>query len=112
MREGLVLSLNRPGGNATGLTFFAVLLAAKRLSLLHDLLPTVKTFALLINSANPIVSKSYLQDTQAAARSLGLQIIVVPASSEHEIDNGFRTMVEQRIRDRQLDRRTSAENSG
>jgi putative ABC transport system substrate-binding protein len=97
VREGLVLSLNRPGGNVTGLTFFAVLLAAKRLSLFNDLLPTVKTFALLINSANPIVSKSYLQDTQAAARSLGLQIIVVPASSEHDIDNGFRTIVEQRI---------------
>ena len=70
---------------------------AKRLGLLHDVLPAAKTIGLLINPTNHIVSENYLKDTQTAARTLGLQIIVVPASSEHEIDNGFRTMAEQRI---------------
>ena len=97
IREGLVPALNRPGGNVTGVTFFVALLGAKRLGLLHDVLPAAKTIGLLINPTNHIVSENYLKDTQTAARTLGLQIIVVPASSEHEIDNGFRTMPEQRI---------------
>jgi putative ABC transport system substrate-binding protein len=97
IREGLVPALNRPGGNVTGVTFFVALLGAKRLSLLHDVLPAAKTIALLINPTNHVVSENYLKDTQTAARTLGLQIIVVPASSEHEIDNGFHTMAEQRI---------------
>jgi putative ABC transport system substrate-binding protein len=97
IREGLVPALNRPGGNVTGVTFFVALLGAKRLGLLHDVLPAAKTIGLLINPTNHIVSENYLKDTQTAARTLGLQIIVVPASSEHEIDNGFRTMAEQRI---------------
>jgi putative ABC transport system substrate-binding protein len=97
IREGLVPALNRPGGNVTGVTFFVALLGEKRLSLLHDVLPAAKTIALLINPTNHVVSENYLKDTQTAARTLGLQIIVVPASSEHEIDNGFHTMAEQRI---------------
>jgi putative ABC transport system substrate-binding protein len=97
IREGLVPAFNRPGGNVTGVTFFVALLGAKRLGLLHDVLPAAKTIALLINPTNHVVSENYLKDTQTAARTLGLQIIVVPASSEHEIDNGFRTMGEQRI---------------
>jgi putative ABC transport system substrate-binding protein len=97
IRDGLVPALNRPGGNVTGVTFFSALLGAKRLGLLHDLLPAASTLALLINPANRMVSESYLKDVQSAARPLGLRIIVVPASSEQEIEVGFRTMVEQRI---------------
>jgi ABC-type uncharacterized transport system substrate-binding protein len=95
IRDGLVPALNRPGGNVTGVTFFSALLGAKRLGLLHDLLPAASTLALLINPANRMVSESYLKDVQSAARPLGLRIIVVPASSEQEIEVGFRTMVEQ-----------------
>jgi putative tryptophan/tyrosine transport system substrate-binding protein len=97
VRDGLVPALNRPNENVTGVTFFAVLLAAKRLGLLHDLLPTVRSFALLNNPTNRIVSENYLKDTLEAARKFGLEIVNVPASSEREIDNGFRTMVEHRI---------------
>jgi putative tryptophan/tyrosine transport system substrate-binding protein len=97
VRDGLVPNLSRPGGNVTGITFFSALLGAKRLGLLHDLLPAANTFALLINPSNRMVSESYVKDIQMAARPLGLQIIIVPASSENEIALGFHTMAEQRV---------------
>ena len=97
VRSGLVPSLNRPGGNVTGVAIFNVLTGAKRLGLLHDLLPAARTFAVLMNPANPLVSEPYLKDVQTAARTLGLQIVVLPASTDREIDNGFATLVDQRI---------------
>jgi putative ABC transport system substrate-binding protein len=97
IRDGLVTALNRPGGNVTGMAFSAVLLGAKRLGLLHDLLPAATTFALFFNPTNRLASESYLEATQTAAHSLGLQLVVLPASSEREISNGFTKMVEQRI---------------
>src|SRR5258708_18534246 len=75
IRDGLVPALNRPGGNVTGVTFFSALLGAKRLGLLHDLLPAASTLSLLINPANRMVSESYLKDVQSAALPLRLRII-------------------------------------
>ncbi len=95
--DGLVPALNRPGGNVTGISYFATVLGSKRLDLLHDLIPKAINFALLYNPTNRMVSEDYLEETQTAAHALRLQIVVVPASSEPEIDNAFRILVEQRI---------------
>jgi putative ABC transport system substrate-binding protein len=96
VKMGLVSSLNRPGGNATGITFFSALVGAKRLGLLRELVPTASVFALLLNPTNPnagIVSK----DLQTAAQTLGLQIRLLNASTEHEIDSAFATLLQQPV---------------
>ena len=96
VKQGLVASINRPGGNATGVAFFSALVGAKRLGLLRELVPAASVFALLVNTANPnagIVSK----DLQAAARTLDLQIRVLHASTEREIDGAFAALVQQRV---------------
>ena len=97
VRERLVSALNRPGANVTGVTYFGVLLGAKRLSLLHDLLPRATRFALLINPSNRVATENYVEGTEEAANKLGLQIVIVSASSEREIDERFATIAEQRI---------------
>jgi putative ABC transport system substrate-binding protein len=97
IQSGLVRSFNKPGGNVTGISIFNVLIGAKRLGLLHDLLPAVSTFGVLVNPTNPLVSEPFLKSMQSAASALGLQIVVLPASNDHEIDNSFVKMVEQRI---------------
>ena len=88
VKDGLVASLNRPGGNVTGATFFGNLLAAKRTELLHQLVADVKVFAVLLNpkNANVELEKS---DTQQAVRALGLHLVLVQASTEDEIDKSF-----------------------
>jgi putative tryptophan/tyrosine transport system substrate-binding protein len=96
VKMGLVSSLNRPGGNATGVTFFSALVGAKRLGLLRELVPTANVFALLLNPTNPnagIVSK----DLQTAAHSLGLQMRVLNARTEQEIDSAFATLAQQPV---------------
>ena len=93
---GLVASLNRPGGNLTGITTLTSVVAQKKLELLHDLLPTATVIALLINPANPILAETNRRDLQAAARTLGLQIHVLRASSEREFEPAFATLVQQR----------------
>ena len=93
---GLVASFNRPGGNVTGIAYLTVLVGAKRMGLLHELVPAASTFALLVNPTNPVVAENLSRDVQAAARSLGRQILVLTASTEHEIDRGFATLVQQR----------------
>jgi putative ABC transport system substrate-binding protein len=95
VKDGLVASINRPGGNITGVTFFANLLSAKRLGLLHELLPKAAIIAVLSNPSNPN-AESDLNDTQVAARALGLQLLVLRASTEREIDLAFANLVEQR----------------
>ena len=97
VRDGLVTNFNRPGANVTGIAITNVLLGAKRVGLLRDLVPAAKTVALLINLTNRLVSENYIDATQTAARSAGLTLVILPASSEHEIDNCFGTMVAQRI---------------
>jgi putative ABC transport system substrate-binding protein len=93
---GLVASLNRPGGNVTGVTVFAAELGPKRLELLHELLPTAKKIALLVNPKVPVVLQDDIQGAQMAARRLGLEIIVVEGGSENEIARAFATAAQER----------------
>jgi putative ABC transport system substrate-binding protein len=96
VRLGLVASLARPGGNVTGATFLVNTLSAKRLELLHDLLPSAKVMGLLVNPKNP-AAPSETSDVQAAARTLGVQLVAQNASNEQEIDAAFAMFVEQRV---------------
>jgi putative tryptophan/tyrosine transport system substrate-binding protein len=96
VREGLVDSLNRPGGNATGVTIFGPAAVTKRLQLLHDLVPKDAVTAFLMNPNNPNGSIE-MGAVQTAATSLGRQIFVLNASSESELDVAFARMVQQRI---------------
>jgi putative tryptophan/tyrosine transport system substrate-binding protein len=93
---GLVPSLSRPGGNVTGVFTLNVELAAKRVELLHELVPTATIIAGLINPTNPVVAEPEMRDLQAAARTLGLTLHVLHASSEQEIDTAFMTLVQLR----------------
>jgi putative ABC transport system substrate-binding protein len=95
IKTGIVSSLNRPSGNITGATFFANELAAKRIGLLHQLLPQAILIAVLMNQDFPDAADQ-LKDIQDAARALGLRTFVVNASTEHEIDGGFAALVRQR----------------
>jgi putative tryptophan/tyrosine transport system substrate-binding protein len=92
---GLVASLNRPGGNVTGIAVLTAELAAKRLELLHELLRTATVVALLVNPTTPLTEPE-TRGVRDAARSLGLQLHVVNASTESEIDAAFRTLTELR----------------
>ena len=93
---GLVASLSRPGSNVTGVTTLNVELAAKRLELLHELVPTATIIAALVNPTNPVIAETETRDLQAAARTLGLTLHVLHASSEQEIDTAFMTLVQLR----------------
>jgi putative ABC transport system substrate-binding protein len=89
VRLGLVASLARPGGNLTGINFFSSELAAKRLDLLHDLLPRAVRVAVLVNPADAANTASTLRDVEAAARAIGLQVQVLNASTGREINAAF-----------------------
>jgi len=93
VRLGLVASLARPGGNATGINFFNNELIARRLGLLHELVPKAVHIAALINPANTPIADAALQDIQEAARVIGLQIQVLKASTNREIEAAFATLV-------------------
>ena len=93
---GLVASLNRPGGNVTGVTSLAMEMAPKRLELLHELLPSVTTMALLVNPAVPALAGPVSRLSQAAAQSLGLQLHVVYASSDRDFDAVFEKLTQLR----------------
>jgi putative ABC transport system substrate-binding protein len=92
---GLVGSLNRPGGNVTGLAVLTVELEAKKLELLHELLPAASAIALLVNPTN-VLTKSETKDVQDAARSLGLHLHILNASTESQIDAAFGALIELR----------------
>jgi ABC-type uncharacterized transport system substrate-binding protein len=94
---GLIASLNRPGGNLTGVSILNAELGPKRLELLRELLPTATTVALLINPNNPS-AETVSRELQAVARTIGLKIHVLHASTEAEIDAAFATLVELRAR--------------
>ena len=94
VKLGLVASLARPGGNLTGINFFASELEAKRLQLLHELVPKAARIAVLVNP-NP-ATESAQRDIPDAARALGLQIQVLKASSKSEIEAAFATLVRDR----------------
>jgi putative tryptophan/tyrosine transport system substrate-binding protein len=95
VRLGLVTSLNRPGGNVTGVTQLNVEVAPKRLELLRQLVPTTSVMALLVNSANPN-AETNTKDLQAAARTLGLELHVLNASTERDFDAVFAKLVQLR----------------
>jgi putative tryptophan/tyrosine transport system substrate-binding protein len=92
VRLGLVASLARPGGNATGINFFSNEVVGKRLRLLHDLTPKAIRIAVLVNPANASSAEAAVRDVQKAAPSLGLQIQVLNASTIGEIDAAFATL--------------------
>ena len=93
---GLVASLNRPGGNLTGVTNSGVEVAAKQVELLHELVPTATSIALLVNPSNPALTERLLRDTQATAAKLGLQLDVVKAGAEGDFDAVFATLTQLR----------------
>ena len=92
---GFVPSLGRPGGNLTGITFFGVELVAKRLELLHEVLPGATRIALLVNPNNPGLMKDNIRQTEAAVSRLGLEMVVVKAGSENEIESAVVTAAQQ-----------------
>src|SRR5258708_25009485 len=92
---GLVASLNRPGGNLTGVTNLNVEVAQKRLELLHELLPTATVIAALVNPTSAL-TEPFLQALQPAARALGVQLRVLQASTDRDLDAAFAKLVELR----------------
>ena len=95
VREGFVASLNRPGGNITGISFFNSVLGGKALGLLHELVPNAAVIGLLANPKAP-ESARMLSDAQEAAHTLGLQLLVLNASAPNEIDTAFATLRQRR----------------
>jgi putative ABC transport system substrate-binding protein len=91
---GLIASLNRPSGNITGVTGLGNELGPKRLELLHEMLPTATVFAVLVNAANPILAEPTVINLQAAARTLAVQLHILSASTEQEIDTAFAKLVQ------------------
>ncbi len=94
VKSGLVASMNRPGGNITGVTQSNTESAAKRLQLMHELLPAVRVMALLVNPADAVLTAVTENEVQAAARNLGLQVHVVRARSEREFESVFTQLAE------------------
>ena len=95
-QAGLVASLNRPGGNITGVSSFSNQLFAKRLQLLHEIVPTAAVYGLLVNPSNPNAEPD-AKDAQAAADALGRKLQVLTASNDREIEAAFAAMVQRQI---------------
>jgi putative tryptophan/tyrosine transport system substrate-binding protein len=93
---GLVASLNRPGGNVTGVTQTNVEVAPKRLELLHELVPTAGAMVLLVNPTDPAIAGPYTRELQAAARTLGLGLQVLNTSAERDLDAALAKLVQLR----------------
>ena len=96
VKVGLVASLNRPGGNVTGVTQLSEEIAPKRLELLHELLPTAHIIALLVNPADPAIAEPQAREVLSAAGTLGLELHLLNASSERDFDAVFAKLVELR----------------
>jgi putative ABC transport system substrate-binding protein len=95
VRAGFVTSLGRPGGNVTGATFMGVELVAKRVELLHETLPGATRVALLVNPNNPGLMQDNIQLSKVAVQRLGLEMVVVQAGSESEIESAVVAAVQQ-----------------
>jgi len=95
VREGLVASLNRPGGNVTGITFFGSATVAKRVQLIHELIPKAATIAYLMNPDHPS-GEIEMQAAQTVARSFGREMLVFKAGNERELDTALTTMAQQK----------------
>jgi putative ABC transport system substrate-binding protein len=96
VQAGLVASLSRPGANVTGVTTMAVELGAKRLGLLHELLPGAARFAVLVNPTNPAVAEPFVKEVQEAAAAIGRQIEFFITSTNSDIDAAFASLVQKR----------------
>jgi ABC-type uncharacterized transport system substrate-binding protein len=96
VRLGLVASLARPGGNLTGINFLNVELVAKRLELLRELVPRVARVAVLVNPVFALATETILREVEVAARTMGLQIQILNASTSREIDAAFAALVRER----------------
>ncbi len=96
VKIGLVASLNRPGGNVTGVSSGNVEIGAKRLGVLNELLPRATRFAVLVNSNNPVVAEAVITDLRAAASAVGRQIEVVYAGINRDIDTAFASLNQRR----------------
>ena len=94
VRDGLVASLNRPGGNITVATFLVSGLGAKRLDLLRQLVPKATLIAMLVNPGN-VDTEAERRDVQAAAQAIGHQLIILDASSDRDIETAFATFVQR-----------------
>jgi putative ABC transport system substrate-binding protein len=97
VKSGLITSFNKPGGNVTGIYMRSNELIAKRLGLLHEVVPAVTTIAVLVNPANAVVAEPAAKEAQAAARSLGLEIKVFATRNNRDIDAAFIEIAHQRI---------------
>jgi putative tryptophan/tyrosine transport system substrate-binding protein len=97
VRQGLVASLNRPGGNVTGVTIFGAAAVTKRLQLLHELVPQAIVIGFLMNPSHPN-SNNEMKTAQTAAHALGKEMLVFNASSDSELDAAFATMAQQQVR--------------
>jgi putative ABC transport system substrate-binding protein len=95
VKLGLVASLNRPGGNVTGVAYFAGVLGAKRLELLRQVVPRAAVIAMLVNPNNP-VNEAERKDVQAAAQAIGQQLVISDVSSERDIETAFATFAHHR----------------
>jgi len=93
---GLVASLNRPGGNVTGIAQLATEIAPKRLELLHEMIPAARIIGLLVDPSDPVVFENTTRGVQAAARSLGLALHVLNVSTERDLDAAFANLVQLR----------------
>jgi putative ABC transport system substrate-binding protein len=95
VRQGLVVSLNRPGGNLTGVSNLAGVVAAKQLEVLHETVPKAGLIGLLVNPTNPTV-QFYTRDVQDAALALGQKLLVVNAANQNDFEGAFTTLAQQR----------------
>ena len=97
VKAGFVASLNRPGGNLTGIVTLTVDTGQKRLELIHEVVPAATTLGVLLNPANKVVTETQSNDFQTGARALGLQLHVLNASTEREIEDAFENLKQMRV---------------
>jgi len=97
VKAGLIASLNRPGGNLTGVSVFNNRLGSKRLGLLHEMVPTASPIGMLVNPTNPD-SEDEVKDIQEGARGLGVQVLAVSASKADDLDGAFSILVQRGAR--------------
>jgi putative ABC transport system substrate-binding protein len=97
VETGLIASLNRPGGNLTGLAVLSIAVVAKRLQLLHELVPAVTSVAFLANPTNPVAEETQTRELQNAARTLGLRLVVVEASHQSSFETAFEAMAREQV---------------
>jgi putative ABC transport system substrate-binding protein len=96
VKLGLIASLNRPGGNITGIVQLSEEVLPKRLELLHELLPAARIFAFLVNPADPVLAEPQARQARSVANTLGLELHVLNASSEHDFDAVLTKLIELR----------------